>query len=96
MYTTIEQKNEHTRLEQFVQDNISFIETIQELTVEVYGNADYLDIMRQYSEDSRDHLSTIQQWAIQFDSIYVGKEWDGDFIEAIEDFVAEKIKSLVD
>lgn len=71
-------------------------ETLFDLAVMLGGDLatrrlDYTGIFA----DSRSHEDTLTVWANEFNEKHRNREWDGEYMEEIEDFYSEKVKSEI-
>jgi hypothetical protein len=44
--------------------------------------------------DSREVVRRVIEWAEEFEAKNAGREWDGEYVEEIDAFYAEKTKNL--
>lgn len=73
------------------------LRTELESFADLYGNlyAGFANGSIQHDEfpDSRSHIDTVLVWAAEFEERHAGREWDGEYIEAIDDFFTEKLRA---
>lgn len=66
------------------------LETLHDLTVNLIADLTSGVIDQALMPDSRSRFSTLITWANEFNKIHAGKEWDGEYFEAVDDFYATK------
>jgi hypothetical protein len=69
-------------------------ETLYDLTTNLAADLALENIPEEKLEDSRSRLTVLLSWANEFNNLHRGREWDGDYLEAIDDFYAEKTAHL--
>jgi hypothetical protein len=70
-------------------------ETLFDLAVMLGGDLATRNVIRTgILEDSRSHQDTLIEWANEFNNLHRNREWDGEYMEAIEDFYEDKVKSV--
>ena len=71
-----------------------YLETLFDLTVNLTADLTSGVIDEDKMPDSRSRFSRLIAWANEFNRIHEGREWDGDYFEAVDDFYAAKSAAL--
>ncbi len=71
------------------------METFYDLCVD-YGNwfAKYNGDVSKLFPDSRETFDTLLGWANEFNTKNVGRQWDGEYMEEVDDFFEAKVAEL--
>jgi hypothetical protein len=70
------------------------LETLYDLTANLTADLTSGVITYEKMPDSRSRFSTLIVWANEFNRIHEGREWDGDYFEAVDDFYAAKTADI--
>jgi hypothetical protein len=69
-------------------------ETLYDLTTNLAADLALGNIPEEKIEDSRNRHTLLVSWANEFNNLHRGREWDGDYLDAVDDFYAEKTAHL--
>ena len=74
----------------------SFAETLAFISAEIYGTPAKLAVFyTQYPTEETgfiEQLNVFIAWAKEFEQLNEGREWDGEWYEAMETFIDSKLK----
>lgn len=71
----------------------TFFEIVDSLSMAL--NEEGSSVQEQYEQGGRGWLyETAQEWADEFQEKHAATEWDGEFLEVIQEFIEDKIKQL--
>ena len=70
------------------------LETLFDLTANLTADLTSGVITYEKMPDSRSRFSRLIAWANEFNRIHAGREWDGDYFEAVDDFYAAKTADI--